>query len=305
MKKILFILCFALSVMVSPYAGSFVGDSATAENKIIYETSSGVYAVSSSITEEDSSIYINEGATVKLLLDYEMPEFDLHISEDAAIDEATALLVDYRTKVRDYYSLKNKAALSEFDLPEDTYFSAYTPFVFLPENSIDIYDGTIDELASSDAVKTVFVTEKADIMENTSFEVMNIDSPIVSVTEAYYQNHLASSIVSAGKTGAGVNVGVYEFGIVDTSNSNFASGSVENCTTDSYAAISDHTTGVAAIINGSQGIARNAKIYSKQRPATQNSSDVEWLLNKGVHVINNSWVVISTNSALNGYNSDS
>jgi len=103
-------------------------------------------------------------------------------------------------------------------------------------------------------------------------------------------------------TGDGVKVGILEAGQVNKKDSAFKDGQV----TVKYkfhlgSLVEEHTTNMAKIIAGSDGLAPDATIYNAFLSGSPDD-EIEWLLDKGVDIINMSY---SDSETPNGkYNSD-
>ena len=104
-----------------------------------------------------------------------------------------------------------------------------------------------------------------------------------------HQMNVRDELVIGSLTGNGIKVGVLDVGIIDEDNTNFDNIYVETRNAWYFIeSVSDHATTMASCIGGREGIARQASIYSVQG-AGNPSSELDWLLDKGVHVVNCSY----------------
>ena len=133
----------------------------------------------------------------------------------------------------------------------------------------------LDEIAKLDIVDTVYVQKKISNDEFLYF--------------AFSHMNVEDELVSGSLTGNGIKVGVLDVGIIDENNTNFDNIYVETRNAWYFVeTVSDHATTMASCIGGREGVAKNASIYSVQG-AGNPSSELDWLLDKGVHIVNCSY----------------
>ena len=116
--------------------------------------------------------------------------------------------------------------------------------------------------------------ETAHINEDKSLKLLPIESAkeMISVNNAKY-------------SGKGIKIGIMDGGIPDNL-TNFSKGEIveTNCETTSQ-----HTTKVASIVGGTFGIAPESDLYITSNKFPKFVTNLEWLLTKGVDVINMSF----------------
>lgn len=242
---------------------------------------------------------INELEKYQVVIEF-IDKYEVAAKPDKEItmDEAKEYIKNNRNKTKEFYSEYNNKLCKELminDLSDDIEISKYSPFVFVNINDNsknDMILSKIDDLAKSKEIKKIYVKTvenwKNEIGHDVFFEV----------------NQGGGGGSSPTYTGEGVVMGILDPGIVIASNPNFAD--VNLTIRDEWYYIeseSEHATTVASIAGGANGIAPGADILSVEVCAGL-SSEVEWLLDNDVNVVNMSFVDSTTSSSLGNYTSN-
>ena len=190
-----------------------------------------------------------------------------------------------RKEISDFYYKSNLENLSSLNIDncENVFISKYSPFVdinidkdYFAKNGTEL----LSELVENNDVETIYVREadKEDISSNmdSAFPSVNLPKP--------------SEMNNFSYDGLGVTVGVLEAGgIVDVKHENI-SGSDLTARNEWYyrETKSEHALRVVSILGANTGVARKAKILSVELSGDP-KSEVEWMLDRNVNIINNSW----------------
>ncbi len=168
--------------------------------------------------------------------------------------------------------------------------SDFSPFIFITFDNYESYlieKENFQNLSKNDNVDSVYVEEtpifgmassasEANVNTSASSTIVNMDSAkdLIKVND------------STTYTGNNIKVGIIDIGYPDNI-TNFSKNEIIDYNTIST---SDHTTKVASIIGGTYGIATNADLYIHTYNQTNNSyglnDAIDWLLEKGVNVVN-------------------
>jgi len=198
-----------------------------------------------------------------------------------------------RKREKDFYSAMNEAELNELDLSEDGYeISSYSPFVskrFATYSDYLASRQSLEAVSLDPSVEKVFAeVSPNDSMSSESSHVNSNDNlsdvPEISLETAKEM----IGVDSASYNGSGVKIGIIDEGNPSIQ-TNFANGCIKG-TRVSSSSSSFHTSQVASIIGGTTGIAPNADLYIAEFSSYVSgyglTDCVEWLLDKGVSVIN-------------------
>ena len=206
--------------------------------------------------------------------------FDMDLVEGLTDAEAEKIQSIRRKAGAHYYKEFNQEILNS--IPEynykSIYVSKYFPQIVLYVDANEVFNNdslVLKQLASIEVIQTIFV-QNNNVVTDKLLDVF----PMIDVSEEINYGTL---------TGNGVKVGMIESGIIDVDNTNFENITVE--TRDEWYFIehvTDHATTMASCIGGKEGVARGASIYSVQG-AGNPSGEIDWLLDKGVDVINCSY----------------
>ena len=206
--------------------------------------------------------------------------FDVGEYRELTMEEADKIQTLRREAGSSYFKDFNKKlyeSMPQYNY-KNVYVSKYFPQIVVDVNSEDVLSrksNLLNDLASIDMVDKVYVQNKIQKQEYLAhaFDLMNVTDEICDGT----------------LTGYGVKVGVLDVGIIDVNNTNFEDINVE--TRDAWyyiETVSDHATTMASCIGGKEGIAREAMIYSVEG-AGNASSELDWLIDNGVNVVNCSY----------------
>ncbi|PKK95839.1 MAG: hypothetical protein CVV59_01665 [Tenericutes bacterium HGW-Tenericutes-4] len=217
---------------------------------------------------------------LKIEFNYEFENNVARPSKDATLEEANSALREQRKRVSEFYSQKNQEMIALFDLPNETYISKYAPIVFLDGNKAfneSLYN-KINQISKSDKVKNIYIQNNKQNEIQTSF----FDSTTIMNIQDY--------IVNGFYDGTGATIGILDAGILDKNHVNFANRSDIIVRNEwwFFETVSDHANKVTSIAGVNTGVARGAKILSVQLSG-EPSGEVEWMLDRDVNVINNSW----------------
>lgn len=241
-------------------------------NKVEYELINDYKQMSLDSEGED---LLTDDVVVRVKLDYE--EFQ-SVTNTSVLEEEK-----YRNEAKDYYYENNKKYLSSINLNnyKSVYVSKYTPYIeftYERDKYFNFEANITNELNKNINIDSAFIK---DIVNNKQ-EQINYSMYIAGASSSFQTN-------TNTYTGWGIKVGVLEPGLVDGDAGCFSAGQVinhyQNVPNEDY---HEHTTHMAGYIAGIDGIAREAKIYSSFAYGTL-SEEFDWLMDKGVHVINMSY----------------
>lgn len=223
----------------------------------------------------------------------ERPGFDVSIND---VNEAIRAR---RAEVRDYFTTSNEEQFLELNISNysDVYVSRYSPYVDITFNLDNISTSEYQsffEISTNSNVNAIYVTPSSYNYE----EEMESAFPSVGLPTP-------NDIPDSEYDGSGVVVGVLEAGgIVDTSNPNISGANVIVRNEWYYfESLSEHALRVASIVGANTGIAREATILSVELSGNP-KSEVEWMLDRNVNIITNSWSEVD-DSKTGNYKSNS
>lgn len=213
----------------------------------------------------------------KTNFEYVLGEIDLNITAE----EVDAIKKERLNVAREYYKAFNYKlyeSLPQYDY-ESIYISKYFGTISvvvdrqkLQENEFKL----LNDIANIDLVENVFVYNNSN---SSDYYILNAVESV----------NLPEDIRTNTGDGAGVNVGLLDDGIVDTSLNYFSDANIlcrdhwfyiEN--------IGDHATSMAGIITGTYGMAPNCNLYSVEQFGSF-TGELDWLLDQNVDVINMSF----------------
>ena len=208
-----------------------------------------------------------------------LKEFNEAIDEDALPLEV----------IQDYIEAKRQESTCRYAEHNSNYCEAY----FDSEDIIYI----------SKYSPIILVYLSLEEAENLSSEhsVMRMDlyreNDTVQISIANNVTRASNAYSTYGYTGSGVKIGVFELNLPNTSSSVFSSLNIVS-TNGTVGTYSDHANSVLEIV---ASIAPNGQYYLSDNSAQSNFESIEWMLGKGVNVINCSRTV--TGDGLNNYGS--
>lgn len=154
--------------------------------------------------------------------------------------------------------------MSDYDIPSNAFISAYTPFIILNNNASNREVQIINQAALDENVSKIFITENADFSQADSETLTQATAASVGVkiiSQAYKQYHFSDSLTYLN--GNAVNIGVIEAGgYPDINNAELSVANITNENLLFQNTISQHATEDVQIMVGSQGIAKEAKVFA-------------------------------------------
>lgn len=236
----------------------------------------------SSIEEVENEVIADEQTTVNVQI-----QFNYNISQNTdktqvPESEVDSFIREARTLSKELHTEKNEELFNELDIEgyENVYLSKYAPFVdleFSDEAFMNVYEDLVFIANNNDDIAHLYIQSEEENYENNFSVALNA-------------GNVSSAKSATSLTGSGVKVGVLEAGgIIDEDHANI-SGSSYTIRKEWYyiETVSDHATQVASIIAGNNGIAPDAHILSVEL-AGNASSEVDWLLDNDVNIINMSY----------------
>lgn len=276
MRKIVLLLLMLINTVGWGYSTVLTLDA----DKIVFE-GFGKY-VDMSTSQQVENIIIEEKIdTVKLVI-VGNADFKHNVSnvENLTHEEADDIINKIRAQGLAYHKNFNKKlleSLPEFSY-ENIYVSKYFPqitFDVKADNVLSSKSTILNNLAKNDLIDTIYVQNSNKLVEEIGYS-----KNLMGVTQ---------ELATGTLTGNGINVGIIDGGIIDEDNPNFANSTIVNRDAWYFVeTVSDHATTMASCIGGTYGIAPNASIYCCQG-AGNPASEIDWLLENGVHVINCSY----------------
>ena len=223
---------------------------------------------------EDNESKNETSILLKLNYDILLPEFDE--SEELLTNENRKNEIK---KLKKFYTEKNNEIVNNLDLSnyENVYVSNYSPFISLNTNWNDDSYKNLEYLAENDNIQDIYVS-KNDETKNNFFS----SKRVVGLNNYIYNN-------DPNYTGEGIVVGILETGIADVKHESLKNTDIEVRDEWYYVeTVSNHTTMMAAMIAGVEGVAPKAKVLSVELFGDP-VSEIDWLLERNVNVINMSF----------------
>ncbi|MBR2891490.1 MAG: S8 family serine peptidase [Bacilli bacterium] len=274
MRKILilFMLIFCLSVSLTSKPRLYLSE------KIIFEGFNKVIPMSIGAAEQEIILETSESLKVDVVyasnFSYDVGDYN-NITSDNVGDIKTKRIEAGR-KYHSALNKKNLATLPNFDY-KNIYLSSYLPVISLEVYSKDIIDDNfeiLNNISKNSDVLNVIV--KASMEKVYSVETLG----------AFENINVIDELTEGTLRGNGVKVGVLDTGIVDVDAESFVNTSIVVRNHPLFIETErEHSTLMAALIAGRQGVAPNATIYSVQ--AFNNlSGELDWLIEQEVDVVN-------------------
>lgn len=284
MKKIIIsaivVLGIAFSLMVNTSKSVLAFEptvQSEPKDKVIFEgfnlnQSASTDEIQEEVTETGSDI-----VTVQVQLDYQLLsdaryQINRRTNMNYFIAEQRRLSKEYHTRMNQY--LSQELGLEGY---EDSYLSSYSPFIdyhFEKDVFVENADTIVGELVDSEYVSTAYI-------QNTEeYTPSNINTAMFT-TGTYEPVYLGEV------SGAGVTIGILEIdGIVDKKHPNIIGSDITVRNEWWFnETISGHATQVASVLGGNTGVAKGAKLLSVQLAGSP-SEEIDWLLDRGVNIIN-------------------
>lgn len=277
MKKNFIILIMLLGVITSLYF-CLLPNINYQKLGFISSSSFSLQSLDSELSEEG----INKTIILQLCLDYDSYNSNKRINyQTDDLYEFKTYQKEFRNKAKEYHKGNNNRIIRDLKLGnyQELYISTYSPFIdisydynyFLKhKNKILSYVSNID-----------YVSE-INIIEDQSNYTGCIDY-------ACNESNALDVYQSRSLTGEGVTVGILENGWVNGEHPDLANTNILfHNSVYSVLGHDDHTTGMALIIAGENGIAPDATILSSYLGGTMNN-EIDWMLDNGVDIINMSF----------------
>ena len=224
--------------------------------------------------------------TIQLQLDYEPFDSDsddrmenLEVPDSKDSDTIRTIA---RTEGKEYHEGKNKdiIPLIELTLYQEIYLSKYTPFIDITydlEYYMKHQDYILQLFTNSELVK--YVSVKEGYQDYDSYLDWACD---YSGAGDVYENRT--------RTGEGVVVGILEPGVIDTSHPDLQNTNIIiKSNIMNILNKKDHTTQMALVIAGDNGVAPDATILNACVYGNSPSDEMEWMLDNDVDIVNMSY----------------
>ncbi len=245
-------------------------------------------STSENITTEDISY---DDVTFTVELDIEEFYYPCTLGLDATNEEVEAYKSASRGAAKKYYSNVNKQIIDKINITGyfERYISKYSnivEFSFTKEKYLSSGISALTNLSSSNNIELISVIGVNNNKEKDYYHTPSLTDSLRTIC-AYtdYSNR--------NYTGEGVTVGILEAGIVDASHSNFVNTDLTIRDEWYYTeTVSEHTTQMASLISGTNGIAPDVNLLSVEAYGSL-TGEIDWLLENGVDVVNMSFIYTS------------
>lgn len=235
--------------------------------------------ISEEVATEDLDF---EKVSFKVSLDVEDFYYPCDLGMEATNDEVEEYKKASRAAAKKYYSTVNNKILEKVNVVgyESRYVSTYSniiEFNYTVANYIKYGESALANLSSSNSIETI--------------AVLGIDSEYhtKSLEDSLRKIYAYGDYSNRTYTGSGVTVGILEPGVVDATHSNFVNTNLLVRDEWYYVeTVAEHTTQMASLISGTNGIAPNATILSVETFGSL-TGEIDWLLDNGVDVVNMSY----------------
>ncbi len=241
------------------------------KSKIVFENCDNkIFSLESQEMEKDS---LNTQYSLKVKLDYEMPKECSFKNKDEKNKEYQRL--------KDYFTSQNQKLTQKMSVLnnfEDVYISKYAPYIEINTTYENLQNSSfknLTDLAKVSYVETIYVNQT---IENNSYM---FQSEINTCSYDYIQNRTYD--------GTGVTVGLLEPGIPQKNHQNFTNVDIE--VRDLWyksETITDHTTQMASVIAGVDGIAPKVSLKCAQLFGSE-TDEIDWFLDKQCDIVNCSY----------------
>lgn len=235
--------------------------------------------ISEEVATEDLDF---EKVSFKVSLEVEEFYYPCTLGMDATDEEVEEYKKTSRAMAKKYYSTVNNEVLERVKIVgyENRYVSTYSNIVefdFTVENYINYGKAALTTLSSNNNI------EQISVLGITS----EYHTP--SLVDSLKKVYAYTDYSNRSYTGEGVTIGILEPGVVDASHSNFVN--TDLVVRDEWyyiETVAEHTTKMASLISGTNGIAPDAKILSVETYGSL-TGEIDWLLDNGVDVVNMSY----------------
>ncbi len=286
MRKLV-IICFMtiLSVFVLLDYNYFVTDGLVGEinyDKIVFSNNSGYSAQDISI--DDMVDMQEQQVSLTIVLEYSQEAVDMvPNSVQSVYEKDNSFRDEHFEYYKEYHTRKNNELITTINLTdyEYRYVSPLTPFI--------IYTYSVWHF---------------DRLKNTIYQELATNPNIAKAYVEYYNGSPFTSTMygAAGMAGAlgvvnnrtftgdGIKVGILEPGVIDEDHSNFEGISItKHSQLLQIQNKAKHTTSVASVIGGINGIAPDVTFLSSQIKGDSIADEVDWLMEQGADIVNMSF----------------
>lgn len=287
MKKILIaifmfvIMTILISLSLLPNINytklEYVSSSSSSQVSLNLQNESSV-----SDTEQKDPLNYERVIILQLCLSYEEFTHSSELSNSLDLNDYKLLQFEFRQKAKKYHKGNNESIINKilFGNYQDIYISTYSPFIDITYN----YDYFMKHKNYILAIVTNIPLVKNVTVFETEIETKE---SIISGCEV---SDALDVYESRNKTGAGAVVGILENGIINKNHNDLADTSITIRSSASNLVCSKtHSTNMALIIAGKNGVAPGASLLSAYLSGTMNA-EIDWMLDKGVDIINMSFV---------------
>lgn len=287
MKKILIaifmfvIMTILISLSLLPNINytklEYVSSSSSSQESLNLQNESSV-----SDTEQKDPLNYERVIILQLCLSYEEFTHSSELSNSLDLNDYKLLQFEFRQKAKKYHKGNNESIINKivFGNYQDIYISTYSPFIDITYN----YDYFMKHKNYILAIVTNIPLVKNVTVFETEIETKE------SIANTCQYSGVKEVYESRSKTGAGAVVGILENGIINKNHDDLADTSITIRSSASNLVCSKtHTTQMARIIAGKNGVAPGASLLSAYLSGTMNA-EIDWMLDKGVDIINMSFV---------------
>lgn len=285
MKKILFILCFIINLVIVGDMTIFLNipneDKQINNAKVVYEN---VEYSNSDLTSEGLVEIKEQKVILMVYLDYARNPIDMvpTLDKNSTNPDDYLYKAEYKNYYKEYHTTKNQEIAKTLNIGgyENMYVSTLTPFV---EYTYTLWkfnnnkETILETLNKNEYVKKIYV----EYINNNTYEE--------SRYEGAYMSGAAEDVYFRRYTGEGITVGILELGILNKNHVNFQNTDITIHNQLFFSeTVSDHANMVASIIGGTNGIANEVSFLSSQINEGI-TEEVDWLINNGADIINMSF----------------
>lgn len=286
MKK-LALLLFNIIILIFMLT-SGLSDFNDAYDKIIFEFDESISMKIEDITTEsfDELTQKQSSYDIVLLMDYKENSVNRRELLETGVDP-DVILRELRSNSKQFHISQKEEIVKEINKEKfviDVISSDYSPFITIvtDETNMSNLEKIAVDYAMNESVDSVFVreTNKIDNTSKTTDVTPLVDEIDIDFVQTNYP----------GLTGDGVKIGILDGGIIDEDDGNFDDLTYTPVIRNVWfytETVSWHSTTVAAIAAGNDGVAPDARIYSVELNQSNGfSSEIDYLIGKGVHIIN-------------------
>ncbi|HEY8445032.1 MAG TPA: S8 family serine peptidase, partial [Bacilli bacterium] len=244
--------------------------------------------------EKEFHKVINDDDPISVFLEFNYQHYDKNISdyEYKTISQSEKILSSHRSALKNYYHLRNIKIVEEIGdkLLEKFYISQYSNYAqynFENAKTYKKYHNRLHKLANESTIKKLYISQT---IKDYDLNVVNSGNKDLSL---YYFDQAKQDIGinSTPYTGAGINVGIYEPGILNINTAHFYGRNLvyEASSNQSNPIYRNHAQVVSVIAVGNDGIANGSNIFAKGSELDETDTyleEIEWFVDRNVDIIN-------------------